>query len=60
MLQISESEDHHEVLEPGPVALCVGGMFFYISRFFIIVVIWIKVGVKVNAGSVQRTFDFKN
>ena len=39
MLQIFEGEDHNEVLEPSPVALCVGGMNFYISRFVIIVVI---------------------
>ena len=60
MLQIFESEDHNEVLEPSPVALCVGGMNFYISRFFITVVIWIKVGVKIKAGSIKRTFNFKN
>ena len=60
MLQIFESEDHNEVLEFSHVALCVGGMNSYISRFVKTVVIWIKVGVKVKAGSIQRAFDFKN
>ena len=39
MLQIFESEDHNEVLEPSPVALCFGGNDNNISIFFIIVVI---------------------
>ena len=31
---ICECGPQNEVLEPSPVALCVGGNHFYISRFF--------------------------
>ena len=38
MLQIFEGEDHNEVLEPSPVALCFGGNDNTISIFLATIV----------------------